>query len=93
LLPSTDLHGAHTVAEMIRQNVMDQRIPHSKNIEGIVTVSIGTYTQIPDLDENLPYKWVGFADEALYRAKANGRNRIETTHAPATRIHLDNVGI
>ncbi|HSP33688.1 MAG TPA: diguanylate cyclase [Thermoanaerobaculia bacterium] len=55
------------VAERIVEAVRALRIPHR---EGIVTVSAGV--AIGDADD-----LIRRADEALYRAKANGRNRVE----------------
>jgi GGDEF domain-containing protein len=46
-----------------------------------VTVSIGV--AMPDAGESTPEVVIEAADKALYRAKANGRNRLET--APTKR--------
>jgi diguanylate cyclase (GGDEF)-like protein len=83
LLPDTDAEGAMQVAEMIRQQVEDQAIPHSANALGVVTVSIGAYTNIPGKDDAQPYDWVGHADAALYHAKTSGRNKVSNDSAPA----------
>jgi diguanylate cyclase (GGDEF)-like protein len=41
---------------------------------GPLTISAG----VAELDGSCPTAWIAAADEALYRAKANGRNRVET---------------
>ncbi len=67
LFPHTDLEGARVVAERLRAAV------ESTSVDGLsVTVSVGLSELAPGtatLEELL-----GRADEALYRAKAGGRN-------------------
>ncbi|WP_051524423.1 GGDEF domain-containing protein [Sulfurihydrogenibium subterraneum] len=70
ILPETDLKGAITVAEKIRQNVENF---YFKDISK-VTVSLGV-TQIKK-NENLENA-IKRADQALYLAKNKGRNRVE----------------
>lgn len=77
LLTETDLHGARIVAERIRTEVVALGIRHSGSPHGHVTVSIGLAASVTDrttlnLDEALNH-----ADQALYDAKKNGRNRVE----------------
>jgi diguanylate cyclase (GGDEF)-like protein/PAS domain S-box-containing protein len=84
ILPNTDSRGAQVVAEMIRSAVERCQLPHAGNQHGIVTVSIGCATQMlsPDTVGN---PILQAADEALYEAKAAGRNRIEVAQMqPAT---------
>jgi diguanylate cyclase (GGDEF)-like protein len=56
-----------------------------------VTVSIGVATSAKDeLDPDLVLQ---AADKALYRAKANGRNRVETASVPRRRSRIKAAGI
>ncbi len=74
LLPHCTQEQALEIGERIRKTVEDYVI----EIEGIriqVTVSIGISTKSSlTLNSNQIFQ---FADEALYRAKNNGRNRVE----------------
>jgi two-component system cell cycle response regulator len=74
LLSNTDVIGANILAERIRQNVEDmETVVDGKKIP--VTVSIG-FAAVKDTDESL-LETVRRADEALYIAKEEGRNRIK----------------
>ena len=76
VLPETDLTGAIRVAEKIRNAVEALAIAHAYSIVSKwVTISLGVATAIPTSDsccEELIKK----ADQALYRAKQRGRNRV-----------------
>jgi GGDEF domain-containing protein len=56
-----------------------------------VTVSIGVATSAKN--ESDPDHVLQAADKALYRAKANGRNRVETAAAPRRRTRVKTAGI
>ncbi len=77
ILPSVDHAGACAVAERIRQSVAALAIPHSgSDGREVVTVSVGLACGIPARgmsEKNL----ITLADQALYRAKHTGRNRVE----------------
>src|SRR5690606_4224198 len=80
ILPQTDLDGAYTLAEQIRATVAGNRIrskPDGADL-GRITMSIGCARYIPeepltDLSQR--------ADDALYRAKRAGRNRVLVAEA------------
>ena len=75
VLPDTDEKGAQIVAERLQQKIKDAAIPHDHSMaESTVTFSIGIATLMPD-SENEPQLLINQADRALYRAKAEGRNR------------------
>lgn len=75
LLPETDSEGARTVAERVRGTI--QRTPHvSPTGEPFsVTASLGIATAVDATGNGEAL--LQAADEALYRAKRAGRNRVE----------------
>lgn len=74
VLPETDTAGAHTVAEEMRRRIEELDIPHSGNPPWLkVTASLGLATQ--EHEWLTPDELVHLADQALYAAKAGGRNR------------------
>ncbi len=78
LLPQTSLEQAMQAAERIRRSVEGMRISHN-GTDIAVTVSIGVATwneTVTDLKT-----MIAAADRALYRAKAAGRNRVESSEA------------
>jgi len=78
LLPETDLEGAVHIAETIRHNVKALRIPHEKSEPlKIVTLSLGVAT-LKESDTITHNELIEQADQALYQAKKQGRNRVCT---------------
>ncbi len=76
VLPNTLLEGALTVAEILRKKIMEFQIPHAHPAGGgNLTISLGVATMIPD--ETTDYRTLTkAADEALYRSKESGRNKV-----------------
>jgi diguanylate cyclase (GGDEF)-like protein/PAS domain S-box-containing protein len=74
ILPNTPNSGATQVARNLRQAICDRRIEHAGNPPGIVTASIGCATIVPMLGQHAA-GLIQLADDALYAAKRNGRNR------------------
>ena len=75
LLPDTGLEGGSTMAERIRREVGELAILHAGSPYGRMTFSIGIASLHPD-DEGDPGKLLKLADDAMYRAKAAGRDRV-----------------
>jgi diguanylate cyclase (GGDEF)-like protein len=77
LLPDTTEGGALHIARLLEQRLKDANIQHDfSHICRRLTVSIGVASMVPEQDHS-PRDLVRLADEALYAAKAGGRNRIE----------------
>ena len=75
VMPETDLRGAFQVAENIRQELAKQCIAHAQSSAApYVTMSCGIATMVPNAD-NSPKTLIERADQGLYRAKEQGRNR------------------
>lgn len=70
ILPETDLDGALHLAERLRVEIEASRIATMRS-----TASFGVAAL---MDEDTAATLVAAADEALYRAKENGRNRTES---------------
>ena len=85
ILPETTLEGARAVAEAMRAGVQNMQITHRFSPhEKVITISIGVACVIPEADDEQGYNaLLRLADQALYRAKNNGRNRVEV-HLPAS---------
>ena len=72
LLTETGEKGAQGVAENLRRSIRNLDIPHG---EAPLTISIGICTMFPEPGSD-PAHLLHMADKALYRAKADGRNRV-----------------
>lgn len=84
VLVNTDQEGAVNVAERIRKAVESLAIPHfNSDVASVVTVTIGVATIYPSTMKSMD-QVVALADEALYRAKDAGRNRISVSMAAQT---------
>jgi diguanylate cyclase (GGDEF)-like protein len=77
IMPTTNGENAFVVAERLRQAVWDRAIPHASSLAADrLTLSIGVAT-LASGGVITAQGFTTLADEALYLAKANGRNRVE----------------
>ena len=75
VLPASSLDDAVRVAERIQTNLREISLPHAASeVSEMVTVSMGITLS---KDGDSAYGIIARADEALYRAKQQGRNRWE----------------
>lgn len=75
ILPHTTLDGALMVAESMRQAIASLAIPHARSdVKSIVTLSLGVAVLVPS-SNTCSDDLIARADEALYEAKHQGRDR------------------
>jgi diguanylate cyclase (GGDEF)-like protein len=77
ILPDTDINGAQLLAEAMRAEIEHLALTHGNSPKGIVTLSIGVACRVPNRAARGSAALIKAADEALYQAKAGGRNRVE----------------
>ncbi|MDI6780776.1 MAG: diguanylate cyclase [bacterium] len=75
IFPATNLIGAHQTAERIRQSIENMafsELPPERQI----TISLGV-SSYPEILAQTQYELIDRTDQALYRAKHSGRNKVE----------------
>jgi diguanylate cyclase (GGDEF)-like protein len=75
LLPGLELNRAAALAEEARRTIEDLLITHAEAPCGLVTISIGVESLVPQADQPAA-ELVEAADRALYAAKRRGRNTV-----------------
>ncbi|MCF7935909.1 MAG: PleD family two-component system response regulator [Synergistales bacterium] len=79
ILPDTDAEGAWHVAEELRAAVEGLAMAHEHSRAApVVTVSVGVATRTGERFTDDVEQLERAADQALYRAKEQGRNRVQT---------------
>ncbi|HBL14836.1 MAG TPA: diguanylate cyclase response regulator [Cyanobacteria bacterium UBA11162] len=76
ILPNTEVKGAVLVAQAIRSKLQAEAIPHAgSQVSDYVTLSFGVGGMIPRPGSS-PNELIAMADQALYQAKLEGRDRV-----------------
>lgn len=81
IIANADSTQAMQLAEKLRQAVAGLGLPHPGSPARQVTISLGAVSGIPT-SAQAPEAWLRLADNALYQAKAAGRNRSVLVQAP-----------
>jgi len=76
ILPEQALVDAVRVAQRMRASVQNLNLPHPSSGAGVITLSAGVATLDPSRPR-LANEVLKEADDALYQAKQQGRNRVE----------------
>ena len=77
ILPGATQENAMCVAEILRKTIEDRAMPHARSeVAPCVTLSIGLAASNELGTDQGPEWFIGQADEALYKSKNAGRNRV-----------------
>ena len=79
ILPETALEAAAGIAERLRHDIENLKIAVTKKTDLRITASIGAATLVGN--ESID-QLIARADEAMYNAKASGRNRVSLADPP-----------
>ncbi|AIE74247.1 MULTISPECIES: high salinity-induced biofilm formation responseregulaton Rre2 [unclassified Synechocystis] len=75
ILPNTNQEDAMAIAQKMLQAIAGLEIPHQgSTISEYITISIGISTLVPTAGDTVE-RIISEADQALYRAKSQGRNQ------------------
>ncbi len=76
ILPGTTVDGAVQLAEKLRTSIAADRIEIGEGRSVTITISVGVCGGVPTVGERVE-GLIDAADQALYQAKENGRDRVE----------------
>ncbi|MEK7699853.1 MAG: diguanylate cyclase [Planctomycetota bacterium] len=79
VLPETDIRNAENVAERIRQEIekLQISVPAQPLISATASFGVSCYFPGGEEGDSGAHRLIKYADNAMYRAKEGGRNRVE----------------
>ena len=87
ILSHTGTQGAQTVAEALRAGVEGLNVRHARSpVHDRVTISLGVASTVPERRGSSD-TLIAAADEVIYEAKRDGRNRVRSYTGPLVRVH------
>ncbi len=85
ILPDVEHHGMCHMGEVMVQAIRDLKLPHAfSSVTDVVTISTGGTTIVPEQEQHEDML-IRQADQCVYQAKAQGRNRF-VAYCKNTRI-------
>lgn len=82
VLTNSTVEQAKIVAEQIRKKIMETMIKYENSVSANITASFGVASMVPGRGQTNPKALILEADQAMYRAKRLGRNRVEVSGQP-----------
>ncbi len=82
VLTNSNAEQAKVVAEQIRKTIMGTMIKYENSVSANITASFGVASMVPGRGQANPNALILEADQAMYRAKRLGRNRVEVSGQP-----------
>ncbi len=86
VLSNSTAEQAGTIAEQIRKQIMETVIKYEKSVSTHITASFGVASMMPCQELNSPESLIQEADQAMYRAKKLGRNRVVVSGQPDDKV-------
>ncbi|MFH7044908.1 diguanylate cyclase [Paucibacter sp. JuS9] len=77
IAPASDTAAALQLARRVSAAVRELAIPHADSPSGVLTLSIGVASCVPHPDQQT-HSLLAAADRALYRAKEQGRDQVQS---------------
>lgn len=76
VLTNSNAEQAGIIAEQIRKTIMETMIQYENSVSANITASLGVASMVPGREQAKPDALILEADQAMYRAKRLGRNRV-----------------